>query len=146
MADKAMLDNLTKLASRFRLLIENADRSKLPISFENFPAGSCGDAAILLAQYLIDAGCDTPTYVSAELVRHPNLLSHAWIELDGIVLDITADGFEADAAPVIVTENSAWHDRFDRFDEHPAAINVYEDRIVSMLTAAYHEITRLRIH
>ena len=137
---------LTRAAKLFRQMIENADRSKLPIEFENFPAGSCGDASILLAQYLIDAGYDTPIYVSAELVRPPDLLSHAWIELDGVILDVTADGFEPDAPPVIVAENSTWHDRFNRFDEHPAAINVYEDRTAAMLRSAYHEIIGRKVH
>ena len=137
---------LTKVATQFRQMIESADTSKLTEDFENFPAGSCGDASILLAQYLIDAGYDTPTYVSAELVRPPDLLSHAWIELDGVILDVTADGFEPDAPPVIVAENSTWHGRFNRFDEHPAAINVYEDRIAAMLRTAYHEIIGRRVH
>ena len=33
MVDKAMLDNLTEVAIQFRSMIENADRSKLPIEF-----------------------------------------------------------------------------------------------------------------
>ena len=134
------LDNLTKLATQFRQLIENADWSKLTVEFEDFPAGSCGDASILLAQYLIDAGYETPTYVSAELARPPNLPSHAWIELDGVILDITADGFEPSMPSVVVTENSEWRDQFNRLDEHPAAIHLYDDRTVAMLRPAYHEI------
>ena len=137
-----MLDNLTELATRFRQLIENADREKLTIQFENFPTGSCGDASTLLAQYLIDSGYDTPTYVSAELYNPDLRWGHAWIELDGIVMDITADGLFADAPQVIVAENSDWHEIFRRLDEHPAEIKANDYRTSSRLTAAYEEITR----
>ena len=74
------------------------------------------------------------------------MLSQAWLELDGVVLDITADGFDPAAPQVIVTENSAWHNRFSRFDENLVAINLYEDHTVARLRAAYNEITRRQIH
>lgn len=35
------------------------------VSFEDFPRGSCGDAAILLGQYFHDCGFGTWIYVSA---------------------------------------------------------------------------------
>jgi len=144
MVDK--LENLTKVATRFRFLIEEADWSKLTIEFENFPVNSCGDVSILLAEYLIDSGYGTPIYVVGELVEHPRVLSHAWIELDGVVADITADGFDPNAPRVIVTEKSVWHNQFSRFDEHLVAIDLYEDYTASRLRAAYKEIIRLRIH
>ncbi len=151
MADKAMLDNLTKLASRFRLLIEETDLSDMITECEKFPYGSCGDASILLAQYLIDAGCDLPTYVVGEIVEPTrldptNLRSHAWLELGGYVLDITGDGFGPNIPSVIVTDNSDWHDQFKRFDEHPVAIHLYDDWTASRLSAAYEEIIGLRVH
>jgi len=143
MADQETLDKYTKAATRFRQMIEEADWSNLTIEFEKFPKYSCGDASTLLAQYMIDAGCDTPTYVVGEIVETFRSLSHAWIELDNIVLDITADGFDPNMPAVIVKENSAWH---ERFDEHPVAINMYEDHVASRLTAAYEEIIGLRVH
>ena len=130
----------------FRFLIEEADWSKLTVEFENFPVGSCGDVSILLAEYLIDSGYDMPIYVVGELVEHPRVLSQAWLELDGVVLDITADGFDPNAPRIIVAENSVWHNRFSRFDEHLVAINLYEDHTVARLRAAYKEITRRQIH
>ena len=146
MADQATLDKYTKAATRFRQMIEEADWSNLTIEFEKFPECSCGDASTLLAQYLIDAGYDTPTYVSGEIVEPTRLLSHAWIELDDIVLDITADGIDPNLPKVIVTDNSAWHDQFDRLDEHPVAIDMYEDHVTSRLSAAYEEIIGSRVH
>ena len=148
MADQ--LEKFTKAATRFRQLIENSDRSRLPIEFQEFPfhwhAGSCVDAPILLAQYLIDLGYGIPTYVRGELYNPDLRWGHAWIELDGIVIDIALDGLFADAPQVIVERDSDSHEIFRRLDENPVAIHVFDERTVSMLRTAYHEIIRLRIH
>ncbi len=146
MADQK-IRKLTKLATGFRQMIENADWSKLTIEFEDFPVGSCGDASILLAQYLIDSGYDTPTYVSAELVTPTGLPGHAWIELNGLIIDITADGFDPKAPKVIVEANSEWHEKFEILDKHAVGISMYQqDHIVRNLLAAYHELVGLRVH
>ena len=140
------LEKLTELATQFRLMIEEADWSKLTMEFENFPTG-CSDAAVLLAQHLIDEGFGTPTYVSAELIKSNQNRGYAWIKLDGIIIDITADGFDPKAPKVIVEENSEWHEKFEILDEHPAGIHVYQqDHIIRSLLAAYHEIIGLRVH
>ena len=158
MADQ--LDIYTKAATRFRQMIENTDRSKLPVELENFPGWAPGsrddvkmyeswgriEAPILLAQYLIDLGYGIPTYVRAELYNPDLRWGHAWIELDGIIMDIALDGMFTDAPPVIVTEDSECHEIFKRLDENPVAIHVFDKRTVAMLRTAYHEIIGLRIH
>ncbi len=160
MVDQAMLENLTKAATQFRQMIENADGSKLPIGFENFPGWAPGsrddekiheswgriEAPILLAQYLIDLGYGIPTYVRAELYEPALRWAHTWIELDGILLDIAFDGLFADQPPVIVTEDSEWHEMFRRLDENPVALHVFDEKTVSMLRTAYHQIIGLRVH
>ena len=151
---------LTQVATLFRQMIENANRSKLPVEFENFPGWAPGsrddekmyeswgriEAPILLAQYLIDLGYGIPNYVRAELYEPRLRWGHAWIELDGIILDIAFDGLWADQPPVIVTEDSEWHDMFRRLDENPVAIHVFDKRTVSMLRTAYHEIIGRQVH
>ena len=104
------------------------------------------EAPILLAQYLIDLGYGIPTYVRAELYNSDLRWAHTWIELDGIVLDISLDGLFGDVPQVIVTENSEWHEVFKRLDENPVAIHVFDKRTVSMLRTAYHQIIGLRVH
>ena len=140
------LDKLTRAATRFRFLIENADRSKLTEDFEHFPVRSGVDASILLAQYLIDLGYGIPTYVRGELYDPQLRWAHAWIELDGFILDITFDGLFADQPPVIVTENSEWHEIFRRLDGNQVAIHVFDERTAATLRTAYHEIIGLRLH
>ena len=160
MADQTTLDNLTNAATQFRSMIENADRSKLPVEFENFPgknpavhryeniyeSGGRVEVPILLAQYLIDLGYGIPNYVRGELYDPALRWGHAWIELNGIILDIAFDGLFADQPPVIVTEDSEWHEIFKRLDENPVAIHVFDEKTVSMLRTAYHEIIGLQVH
>ena len=156
MADQATLDKYTEAATQFRQMIENTDRSKLPIEFEDFGvpgiglasrhSGGRAEAPILLAQYFIDLGYGFPTYVRAELYDPDLRWAHAWIELDGVLLDIAFDGLFADMPPVIATEDSEWHDMFKRLDENPVAIHLFDKRTVVMLRTAYHEIIGLRVH
>ena len=131
MADQ--LDKFTKAATRFRQMIENADRSKLPDEFENFPGWAPGirddekiheswgriEAPILLAQYLIDLGYGIPTYVRAELYDPALRWAHTWIEVNGITMDIALDGMFGDVPSVIATRDLCWHERFRRLDENP---------------------------
>ena len=56
---------------------------------KNFPHGSCGDTSILLGQYFFDQSLGLWEYASGE--REPDLHSHAWLERDGLIVDITAD-------------------------------------------------------
>ena len=154
------LENFTKAATRFRQMIENTDRSKLPVEFKNFPGWAPGsrddekiheswgriEAPILLAQYLIDLGYGIPTYVRAELLNPDLRWAHTWLELDGIVLDIALDGMFSDAPKVIVEEHSDSHEIFRRLDENPVAIHIFDERTVSMLRAVYHEIIGMRLH
>ena len=160
MVDQVTLDKYKKAATRFRQMIENTDKSKLPIEFENFPGCTPGsrddekiheswgriETPILLAQYLIDLGYGIPTYVRAELYDPRLRWAHAWIELDGIILDITLDGLFSDQPPVIVTEDLYWHEIFKRLDENPVSIHVFGKRNAAILRTAYHEIIGLRVH
>jgi hypothetical protein len=37
-------------------------------------------------------------------------LTHAWVERDGLIIDITADQFVDVAEPVLLTTDRTWHD------------------------------------
>jgi len=74
----------------FRHAIEACDRSALPITFENFPAGSCGDAALILGKYLEERGFGLFDYVLGERGGR----SHAWLQRGHLVVDITGDQFD----------------------------------------------------
>lgn len=38
--------------------------------------------------------------------------SHAWLEYDGLIIDITADQFDEVSEPIIVTSDRSWHSQF----------------------------------
>ncbi|WP_431962975.1 hypothetical protein [Actinacidiphila sp. bgisy160] len=109
------------------------------VSLERFPHGSCGDASILLGQYLYENGQGVWTYVSA----WENRASHAWIEKNGLRVDITADQFDGVDAAVIIASGGGWHDRFtvDPTASHGALIDVREDYARHELRDAYGRLT-----
>ena len=119
----ADLTRVTSLAVRFRTAIEKCDPSRLPIGFQKFPRGNCGDAALLLGTFLKE----TFTYVVGERGKKGRTWrSHAWLEADGVIVDITADQFPEIAEPVIVTMHSVWHKKFRQERRHEADYHVYE--------------------
>lgn len=64
--------------------------------FDQFPRGCCGDASILLAQFLLNHGVET-MYVCGNYygVDEEKRQSHAWLQLEnGIIIDITGDQFK----------------------------------------------------
>ena len=102
-------EEVRRAASLFREAIVRCARGDLP-TFRNFPHGSCGDTSILLGQHLYDRSLGLWEYAGGE--RELDLHSHAWIEQDGLIVDITADQFEDMAEPVIVTRDRSWHRQF----------------------------------
>ena len=54
-------------AAQFRTALEECERRLLPITFEDFPRGSCGDATLLLAKFLQDSGLGMFDYICGEL-------------------------------------------------------------------------------
>lgn len=113
-------------------------------SFENFPLGACGDASVLLGEYLHQSGEGVWTYVSAWDGR----LSHAWIEKNGLRVDVTADQFDEVDEPVIIASGGGWHDRFrvDPTASHGALIDVYDEFTRRELRNAYTRIVRCLRH
>jgi len=129
------LDGIQSVASRFRKAIEACDRSMLPISFEEFPLGSCGDVTPLLGTYLIEHGFGTFDYILGE--RGESGHTHAWLRRGQLDVDITADQFADAPKVVIVCVDSAWHRTFRQHAKHIADFRIYDEDTVSMLGTAY---------
>jgi hypothetical protein len=127
---------LLRLATEFRAAIEATSRSSLPEAMENFPRGSCGDATLLLAKYLEENGCGSFDYVLGEKEER----SHAWLQKDGIVVDITCDQFPDMQSAVFVKSPTRWHASFNGEVKHVANFETYDERTKSMLHWAYENI------
>lgn len=102
-------DEVSKASREFRAAIDAAGPEPWARKGMEFPSGACGHAAELLGRYLIDRLHIVPDYVNR--VAHENLGgwhgSHAWLEWNGLTIDITGDQFRWE--PVIVTRNSKFH-------------------------------------
>jgi hypothetical protein len=131
------VQKITELATRFREAIESSDKKKLPIAFQNFPRGSCGDASLLLARLLERNGFDWFDYVLA--TREGK--SHAWLQREDLIVDITADQFSDFNEKVVVTNDSQWHATFVVESKQRADFDKYDEPTRNTLAAAYRVIT-----
>ena len=111
------ITEISRLAAKFREAILLAPKSEFPwnssMALSQFPRGCCGDTSQTLATYLyseVGLVCD---YV---LGTSNDLGSHAWLEINGTVIDITADQFNDrgyDSQKVYVGEKSDLHNNFE---------------------------------
>lgn len=87
--------SLEKLVYNFREAIiaakKNNESGEL---FRKFPVGQCGHTSDILAQYLIDNGISSVTYVNGTYYDNDNSHAHTWLLVNGWVIDITGDQFK----------------------------------------------------
>jgi hypothetical protein len=73
--------------------------------------------------------------------REPDLHSHAWLECDGLIADITADQFEDVDEPVIVTRDRSWHAQFVYPEpRYPVRVSEYDPGTQRRLWPIYERI------
>ena len=124
----ARIDELRGLATSFRTAILATDPNEVDAEVRfivaDFPKGVCGAICFLLGHYLRQNGFPEAEYVNG--IRRPDGESHAWIETDGLIVDITGDQFIEIAEAVIVTADPTWHRRFsDSPGRRPADFLIY---------------------
>lgn len=104
-------------ALRFREAIESLRDSGLDEFFTMFPRGTCGDTSELLGTWLSENGFGEFFYICGErgTFEDGGWFSHAWIEQDGWIVDITADQFPEVSDRIIVCHRaeSVWHATFE---------------------------------
>ena len=102
---------LRNLATAFRAAIETTRAERLPGALPYFPEGACRMTSRLLAQYLSrrfdDDAFGRPQLVSGVLPGSEHAARHFWVEIDGAVVDLTADPFGE--APVLIGARTAFH-------------------------------------
>ncbi|HPC51831.1 MAG TPA: hypothetical protein PLV05_01885 [Verrucomicrobiota bacterium] len=128
--------------TRFRFAIESCDKSLLPITFRDFPSGSCGDAALLLGCYLRERGLGEFEHVTGErgVAADGTWQSHAWLERNGVFVDITSDQFNELAKSVQVGHQRHRQNTFEVTGRHRADFRAYDERTSSILEGAYKSI------
>jgi hypothetical protein len=133
---------LHSIATRFRQTIETGDLNRLPYAFRRFPSGCCGDAALFLGTYFKEQGLGSSAYVLGSRGSGLDFHSHAWLTINGVIVDITADQFPEISDPVIVTAQSSWHEGFEQESDHEADYRIYDERTVAELGGAYRSILK----
>jgi len=103
-------DDVREAATRFKTALDAIDLihwDRLHIG--NYPRGACGHCAELLARYLTEQFGITPEYVCRDFHDDAGdwLTGHAWLEWNGLLIDISGDQFGW--PPVIVTRASPYH-------------------------------------
>jgi hypothetical protein len=129
---------LPDIAERFRSALDGCDRSGWGIQFQSFPRGSCGAVCEVFGRYLAERFGIYAMYVSGRGRIHRDLVSsHAWLEIDGMIVDITGDQFGR--AKVVVTRDDSWFDRFKDLDRHALTV---EDVSwwLTYCAQAYHDV------
>jgi hypothetical protein len=118
---------LHQLATKFRKAILSCPRANFSAyqrkHLQDFPTQSCDVASLLLAYYLREKGCEIVEKVSGcRNFGRPDEECHAWLEVDGWIVDITADQFQDLDDPVIVTavKGQTWHSHFREQSRGPA--------------------------
>ena len=90
---------LSQLATQFRNAIDRAhalEEFKDELFFKSFPRGCCGDATDLIGQFLLEHGWESNYVYGSYYYDNPemNSQSHAWLRVEGLVVDITGDQFK----------------------------------------------------
>jgi len=106
---------VTELARAARAGLEATPAKDLGLGFGSFPHGTCGPVAELMGRIVLEQTGQTGIYVCGG--GHPALgpqQSHAWLEVGGLIVDLTHDQFEHTGLVGWVFETSSWHARFER--------------------------------
>lgn len=98
-------EEIASIVYAFRAALETlASQGKLPNTMKAFPAGCCGITSVLLGDYLNSRFDLKIEMVSAD--RDPD--THAWLDYNGIVIDITADQFK-DRPAIYLDKPDSWY-------------------------------------
>ncbi|EOE2121996.1 hypothetical protein ACKBNH_004267 [Vibrio vulnificus] len=116
---------LEKKIYRARKVLEQYHDSINRICLGKFPKNACGCSSELLAEYLISKGVSGLVYVHGKRGN----VSHGWLELEGLIIDITGDQFEDGVDAVYISQIRDFHDQFSPLskDFEPSAQGVLSD-------------------
>ncbi len=101
---KSVEFEIIKARKTFEKFGENIDSCR----FKKFPTGCCGDASDILGKWLSSNGVVGLKYVHG--CREE--VSHGWLELNGVIIDITSDQFADGCGAVFFDANSDFHSSF----------------------------------
>ena len=108
-----MKSKLQKISEEVRTLLKKRASNSLPYRpFNEFPRGCCSDSSQILSEIINRKLQLNSIVVSYDKGVSCHSDSHAWVELDGICIDITADQFCTGIKPVYVGEPTELHKKY----------------------------------
>ena len=110
-----LVATLGLLAAAARAGLEAMTPKERGIAFDSFPRGTCGPVSELMGRIVLERTGREGMYICGD--GHPELepqQSHAWLEVEGVIVDLTHDQFEGSGLTGWVHETSPWHAKFDR--------------------------------
>lgn len=133
------LELISKLATEFRNSIEQLEFEEYGEScwFSDFPRGCCGDTSDLFIKHLKQYGVKSQ-YVWGMRGKQ----SHAWIEIDGLIIDLTADQFEEIKVPIMVTFDQSMHSSFTIRGRRYEGYDEFDDYNSKRLSFLYNNIVK----
>ena len=105
-----MIEQLKKEAIKARKVMENHKHELDDSLFDKFPIGACGNTSFIFGKWLKEKGFKEVKYVVGYRKKWK---SHAWLEINGLIIDITADQFEEGMEPIFIGKNRDFHDTFE---------------------------------
>lgn len=137
---------LYETASEFRAAILSIPKSEFPwrtsmgAKGSQFPNACCGDTSQVLLAYFRDKLGVKSIYILGENGGvNSEIVSHAWLEVDHLVVDITADQFNENGYNfdgVYVGERTDWYRTFD------IKADLYNKNLSDNLNKVYDRICR----
>ena len=108
--------SVLELAHGFRLAVEEViTAGGAPTHIQGYPHACCGIISELMGDYLNTLGIGEFLYVCAM----KDGASHAWLEVGGLIVDITCDQFPGRPG-IYVDEPDAWYNEWEQDTKHIA--------------------------
>lgn len=114
-ASQELFELLESKANAVRKALEAHALVSTDPAFKMFPRGACGSTSELMGRLVAERTGIVGTYVCG--TGHPELeqqASHAWVEVYGLILDLTYDQVPGVPLQGWVLRESDWHQKFDR--------------------------------
>lgn len=138
----ALKCSVFSIVQRFRDAVEHViSVHGAPMHIRDFPRGCCGITSELLGDYLNTLEMGEFQYVSSAR----DGASHAWLEVDGLVVDITSDQF-AERPRIYVDRSDTWYQSWEQLSRNKAVYcssaptygdeSRFMDKVLAMMSEA----------
>lgn len=124
---------------KFRKALDRIDWSDMPIQFREFPRGCCGDVSDMLAEHLYSLGFKKIDYVCGVSEG----ASHAWLEIDGSAIDITADQFEDVSENVLFQSPDILHSKYEIEKRRMAGYKQYHGPAIADIMRVHNAVAKI---